>query len=503
MADEDNELNVRVTTDSDVGGVTDAENALGGFKEKAGEAASEMRHFTGSSREGLEIFRAIGGAARGGAAGVGEMTRGLRSLVLVVSHSIGAGPLGVLLLTLGLIAGAFLSMKSHAKEAEGGMADAAKGAEKLKKELDEVKKSAEEDFKPLNDKLKELNEQFKELDQRIHAATEASTRQAKADEDLQKSQRELSKAKELDAATDETQRAYIEKKYAAQEKLDDAQRKLIESSDKLNELKVKSAAADDEAAKKAAVAAEGAEKVREAHDKLEDATKKAAIATSQFNQQSAASGALSAAESKTKDPATLLALSQAGKIQDTQVAAADAARRSAIDEGRKAQEDAKVKDAEQAKLQKAADDAASKADAARQAVEKEQLAATTENTAALNRVAAAIIGLKDVDKAEVTGGGQTQAEVDREKSDRVSGAKGTRPETRTQAAAEDAALNHRDAAAEKAATGAHRVKQSIDKHTRATVDAHEQTVGVLKDATKHIERTSRQLVNASSYLQSP
>ena len=106
------------------------------------------------------------------------MTRGLRSLVLVVSNSIGAGPLGVLLITLGLIAGAFLSMKSHAKEAEGGMADAAKGAEKLKKELDEVKKSAEEDFKPLNDKLKELNEQFKELDQRIHAATEASTRQA-------------------------------------------------------------------------------------------------------------------------------------------------------------------------------------------------------------------------------------------------------------------------------------------------------------------------------------
>ena len=106
MSDEgsDPDLNIRITSEADVGGIRDAEQAVGGFASKAHGAAHEMREFTGSTREGQEVVRGVEAAMRGGAAGVGEMIRGLRALTLIVAHLVEeSGPLGILLVIVGLI----------------------------------------------------------------------------------------------------------------------------------------------------------------------------------------------------------------------------------------------------------------------------------------------------------------------------------------------------------------------------------------------------------------
>jgi hypothetical protein len=200
MDGDDPELEIHIRSSSDVGGIQEAEKSLGGFKETAGEAAGEIRHLTGSSREGEEIFRALGSASRGSATAIGEMVRGLRSLVLVASHLAGEGPLGVLLITIGLIGGAFLTVKNRSEEASKGIKEVGDKSDDLKKHFEELDKTVEATFKPMIDRAKELVAEMEKLDKMQKQFEERENKLNQAKGEVSKSQLELDKQTSIGVA---------------------------------------------------------------------------------------------------------------------------------------------------------------------------------------------------------------------------------------------------------------------------------------------------------------
>lgn len=507
MAEDDPELNIRVTTESDGSGAEKSAKGLNELKKSAHETSGELRHLLGSAREGKEILKGIGAAASGGAEGVGEMVRGLKGLAMVSAHLLGAGPLGALVIALGLAAGAFTAMTSKAKEGEEGLKGAADEASKLAEELNKLKDAGEKSLKPLADEAKALDQTFRNLEERISAATGASNRDNESQRELVKSQRELAKAKELDATQDDTQRAYIEKKYTAQEHLDDANQHLIETTSRLNDLKVKQAAADDEAAQKNAIAAEAAQHLADAHAATEEAVKRASRATGDYETAQAnlkkANEALSGAEYSTFTQA----LGALGRLPENhqvdkaqrQVTLAEKERADALKEARGAQAFESGVAGETGKLQKEADQANVKKEAADTAAEREQVAAERLNTAALNKVAAAILELKDIDKAKETGvedakeekGSKTKETQDRK------GTRITKAEQEQQAAADNHVTLAGEKQLERLARGTEKLHASATRHAEAAAVTTEATAHHLEKTSRRQEQTTRQVVNMS------
>lgn len=476
MAEDDPELNIRVTTESDGSGVEESAKGLNEFKKGAHETSGELRHLLGSAREGKEILKGIGAAASGGAEGVGEMVRALKAVAMVSAHLLGAGPLGALVIALGLAAGAFVAMSSKAKEGQEGLKGAADEASKLTEELNKLKESGEKSLKPLADEAKALDQTFRSLEERISAATGASNRDNESQQELVKSQRDLAKAKELDAAQDDTQRAYIEKKYTAQEHLDDANQHLIETTSRLNDLKVKQAAADDEATQKGGIAAEAAQRLAEAHKASTEAVKNAGLATSFYEEVA----------SKKDTPQGVLK-------------AAEKERADAVKAARGAQAFESGVAGEAGKLQKEADQANLKKEAADTAVEREQVAAERLNTAALNKVAAAILELKDIDKAKETGvedakegEGSTTKETQDRKGPRV-----TKAEQEQQAAADNHVTLAGEKQLERLARGTEKLHATATRHAEAAAATTEATAHHLEKTSRRQEQTTRQVVNMS------
>ena len=472
MAEDDPELQYRVTGTADTGAVDQATKSLGGFKDSASEASHGMRELVGASRHGSEILRGLEAASRGGAGGIMEMVRGVRALIMVVSGALG-GPLSALLVALGAIAGAFLVMKSHAKEGGDGLDDASKKAEEFKKRLDNIKTATEADFEPLKKALKEINEAFDRLNERSKDASSGVSKLEKAQKELTDSTLELSKAKELSAAKDDTERAYIQKKYEGIKAETDAKEKLNTVGDDLLAAQTKQAQADENARQVSAIAEEGRNKVGAAEKQLSDATASAKVQVS-LADSIAGPGGRGTEETLAQRAQAFQNVAEARKRLKT------------------AQE-------EQTPLEEASGKAKFTAEQAGVEVANAQLAAQKETTAAINRLAAVLIEKKNLDKADVTGGGESS--VGEEKTGSVSEKEGR--VTKAAAESQDAAENHRDAAAERAAEGhaksMNKVSETINKHADTVASAAEAIVAHVAKGTKRVERAQANIENAASF----
>jgi chromosome segregation ATPase len=510
MADEDPELGYKITGSADTGPIREAEGAVHGLKGTLGETATELRHLTGSSREGQEIFRGLGAAAKGGAAGIGEMIRGLRSLALVATHVIGEGPLGLLLIALGLIGGAFVAMKGHAEGAAEGTDKAGKAAEEAAKRMEAIKKAVDESFKPLDEEIKKINEHFAELEKRINAANAAAERMEKADKDLTDSQLELAKAREIDAAGgDEKKIAYIERRYAADKKVADAQRELNQVGNEGNELQVKKAAADEKAAELADAAAQANNKVQAAQESLNTATREGSRVITTFDEKERVKGQLtpeaqrqldySIQAGNPLDPGNLEHFKGASpeekQARDEAFARISEARETLTDTTKSAQ---KAND-EYAKATAAADEAALQ-------VEREQLVTQKDTLAAINKLAAAEIERRDVDKAKVD-----TSETAGDKAEEAS-AKATDKADASAERAEkkEAAADTRNANKEAAAEAkehhteqrtylelARKQAKETAEHLKSVNEAMGQVHHAAREAGKTADKITRQVVNNS------
>jgi DNA repair exonuclease SbcCD ATPase subunit len=469
MASEDDpDLEVKVTTTSDTSGIDEAEKSLGGFKEQAHSTSHALRELVGSSRHGAEIFRGLEAAGRGGASGVMEMVRGFRALILVVSGALG-GPLSAVIITLGVIAGAFMALSRHSKEAGKDVEDTGKKSEEAAKKMEAIRKAVDEDWKPLEAELKNINEHFAILNKMMDQAKKGAEDLSKADKDLRDSQRELAKERELSEAKTPEEAAYIEKKYAAAKGVDEAKAKVNTADQSLLDAQTRKNAADDEAERTAKLQSEGQNKI--------DA-----------------------------DAAELARIRQQGKrVVANADATGDKKTRGAVfdkvnEQNAKLEEEQK----KQAALDEAAKKAQEKATEAALVVQNQQLVVAKEQLAAINDLAAALLKQKNVDSAEVTGGGETREGAERE--GKVTTPKGAKI---SKGAAEraEAAENHRDAAAErsaeKMANGTMKVSRAIEKHTAAVEVTTGSITEKLAAATRRAELTNRQLVNKASFDVSP
>ena len=450
---DDPSLNVEITTSADNTGVEQATRGIDEVRGSAGGLTHSLRELTGTSRHTAEIVRAVGAAGSGSARGIGEMVMGLRALIMVVTEAIGATGLGALALVAGALLGTFVALSRHTHEAAGGIEDVGKKSEEAAKRMEAIKKAVDEYFKPLDDEVKRINEHFAELDKRIGAAETASTRLAKATKDLTESQEELSKARAIDAAGGD------EKKIAAIDKEFEAKKKVREETEKLNtvgqeelDLKVKREEAENKAAQLEQQRVLGAAEVTRLEHESEGATKAAGIATSQF-----LSGKTKEDMGKGLREAAHTAQSKLGEARS-----------------------------QQAKLEEEAGKASNAAEAAGLAVQNEQLVTQKETLSAINRLAAAVIGQKDVDK--VTVGGEPEADALRDKADAKAAATQAKDDAKTQKAA----------AKESAAELKEQVKSVKEMHVAIKTVGH-----VSKLAAHDARKIQRQMINTLSVNTSP
>ena len=528
------QLKYRISGEADVGPIQETERSTEGLKGTLGEAATEMRHLTGSSREGQEIMRGFGGAGRAGAAGVGEMIRGLRSLALVATHLIGEGPLGVLLIAIGLIGGALLAMRGHAKEAGDGLEAAGKKADDFAKHLETLKKSAEESLKPVTDRIKEIDEHFAALEKRMHEANAAYDRQAHATRELTDAQNDLAKANAIQAAGgDERKIAAINREYDAKKKVAEATEAVNTVGGKELQLKTELEAANNKAAQTAEAAAQANKAVSDQQEKSAAATQAAAKATEYYEQvlekQKGTEDARRAAIARADltlgaghlAPNAIAALPESltAKEAAVQVAQADEARRSALAGAREQRSTLEGLQAGARAANTAADKAQSAADTAQLAVENEQLVTQKETLAANIRLELAMKELANAIKEnEKKDDERTQKALDKlateNKREADAAARSDAREAKGEAATAAKAHKADEHAATVEARDAQKehtnVLREMARESKKSLEALKEvhsanraTAEVAIGAAKETRETHRQLLNSLSFNQSP
>ena len=214
MAGEDQDLQIRIQTSADLGGIGEAEEALQGFATSTKDLAGEMRTATRSTYEFGQIMR---GLERGGMGGAMEAVRGLRGLLRTLGPEM-VGAAGVMAPAIALVSIAVVEMNRRTAENKKAMADMWAGGEERAKEykaaIESIDKAAEKmtsDFlqglAEINDRMKEMEAGMAEAGTRFDTLREAGTERATAE-------MERDKAKELAVAATPEQKAEIEDKYA-------------------------------------------------------------------------------------------------------------------------------------------------------------------------------------------------------------------------------------------------------------------------------------------------
>ena len=144
------------------------------------------------------------------------MVKGFRALIIIVSEGIAAsGPLGILVLVIGAIAGAMLTLGKHSKDAGDELKETGDSAAEAAKKMEEIKKAVDDSFKPLDEELKRINEHHSICrDKRMSAASRGSSRSCKkANSDLGKIPAlELNSAKISEGSLQTTRRANTSKR---------------------------------------------------------------------------------------------------------------------------------------------------------------------------------------------------------------------------------------------------------------------------------------------------
>lgn len=479
---DDVNLGVRVTSESDLTGINEAREGVSGLKGTLGETATELRHLTGSSREGQEIFRGLGAAARGGAAGIGEMIRGLRSLALVATHIMGEGPLGVLLIGLGLIGGAFLAMRGHTEKAGEAMQKTASRAEELKKSIEELGKQTEADFKKMEQGAKALYDQLERLDKLQKESNATAERLDKAKAATAEAQLDLDEQNSLAVAGTPEEREHIKAVFEQRRKVGKLNREGEESSQSVRD---------------AFTEANRSETART------DATNREAQAAAEVRAKQAAAD--QATREATSFGSTLLEFAKTGEHPITD--ADETKRRQLADRAFAAQADArnaqsgfeKTRDELGKTVEKSENDQGRLRDARsldsevqkKLAIEREVLSqveagkANDEAAKAAHRLAeAADKAAKALDKKEER---DAKAEAKEEKGEARAEEKESAKEARDSA-------KHMKEVAESARHSA----KAIEEHAKTTVDSHHRIVHTLGRTSRESEKTSRQLQNMAS-----
>lgn len=482
MADSDDpELEVHVSTSADTSGTDQAKRGLDDVKESVGGSGGlthSLRELTGTSRHASEIIRGFEAAGKGGAAGIGEMVRGLRALVVVTTEAIGATGLGGLALVLGAILGAFIAFGKHAKDAGSDLKETTDRSEELKKSIESTSKSVEASFKGMAESAKELVEQMRELDKMQKDSEAASARLESARSGLASAKLDLEEQNSLAVAAPEDQ-AHIKDVFTHR-------RKLAALNEEGNKSSNEVLSAQAEAHRNEDLASVARREDYSAEQAVRDAEAKATSATGQatdFGSKLLGGGAISEADSARRK--------QLADAAFTAKAGAATARTEYDKVHGKLGDVTAASEASQGKLRDAQE--LDKVNQQKIATERETLAAIQGAKADEEAAAAAHKLAEAANKAAEA--------LDKHKADKE------KPESKAEKEKDEENEDNRDAAAEKAAhkmaTGAGKVKEAVERHAKTVEDAHESTTRTLKKSAAHIERTTRQLVNESSYTSSP
>lgn len=478
MADEDPELEVRITTEADTSGTDAAAAGIDKVKGASGEAAHTMRELLINSRHTHEVFRGIEAASRGGAGGIIEMARGLRGLLVLTTEAIGASGLGGLLIVLGLVGGALLSMRKSTDSAKEGLKETTTRSEELKKSLEATAKSVEASFKGMAAAAKELVTQMEALDKIQKASEAASARLESAKAGLAGAKLDLEEQNSLAAASPDDQE-HIKDVFAQRRKIAALDSEAAKSGNDVLSAEAEAGRNESFAARARGLDSTASSAVAAANAKSAEATRRATT----FGSKLLSGGSISEADERTRQ-----------KLADEAFTAQGVAKTAQSEYDKVHGELGKAttqSEASNSKLQEARD--IDKANQEKIAVEKQvliQIEAGKANQEAAKQLKEAADALKEAAKSR--GKGEENHERGDTKADKVS---------------EAASENNRTIAGEKAAErmseGAGKVKSALEKHTAKTAEVHEGIVSHLTKATGHIERTTRQLVNAGSYDASP
>lgn len=500
----DPELEIHIRTDADSAGLDQVGKSLEDVGTHSTNVTHSLRELTGTSRHTGEIIRAIGAASEGSARGIGEMVRGLRSLIIVGGEAAGASGLGAIALAAGALLGVFAALSRHAHSAAEDIKDTGKQSEDAAKKMEAIKKAVDEDFKPLDDILKQIDAHFADLNKRMSESESAANKLASAQKELTISEIDLNKAKDISNAKSPEEISYIEKKAEAAKEEVEAKSKQVAAAQELRDAQVKQAAAEDEANQKAGLAAQANQKVADAQKTLNDAivTGKRAVQFAAEDETKAAAGVgVDNLAGPTSDIAGKEAKATAGARADRAAAV------QAVAEAR-----AKVKESQEkaGPIQDAADKAQSQLERAQIDVSNKQVTATLENTTALNNLAKAYLDSKAADDAKVSGG-QSKEELDKEGKD--DDTKAAKAEEKTEATKEksdkkeatEALKSARDETREQTKIQKEMAEAS-KRHTKATKETHEalqETAKAAEGGAKEARQTKRQMVNTNSYNTSP
>lgn len=508
MADDDQELRVNVTVSQT--GAADAQKAVEGVKDAvqdageqgnlAGEGISKgfsgaghtLREVLVDARHSHEVFEGISRAANGGVGGVLALTRGIRGLVVLISEGLGAaGPIGIAILALGALAGAFLSLSGKSKEAGADMKDAGDKAEDFAKKVEEASKVARDSFKGMLEDAKALVGEFERLD-KIQSESEA--RDKKLDEakrGLRDAQLDVQEQDSLAAAKPED-RQHLRDVFEARRKM---------------------AKLDDEARDSENTVLQAKAKADRAADEQQNASQQEQNALA--NQRDVEAKAADTVQKATQFNSSLLEHAKTGEP----ISEADAARgRELTKAGLAAQAGVKAGQGELDKVQKELGTARSNAEAAGgayrdaqdlDAVTQKKVAAEKE---ALSKVTAAKADDEASEAAKRLAESLDKAAKAADKQEKKSDEESAKPakETKADETKADEAEEHRDASAEHAIQrGTHasgRAAKALESHAKATerlAGTAEQAAGTAIRASKKVNLVDRQMVNEGSYNASP
>ena len=216
MPEDDIGLKVRIETEADASGLTDAQQAIQGAGTDVKGLSGDFRTAT---RSGYEFGLIMRGLERGGVGGAMTAVRGLRGLLATLGPAFVTSA-GVMAPVIAAVAIGLVELKRRAKENEEAMqamwAGAENRAKSYKAAVEAIQKAADAMTKDFLADLDEINRRMKEMDANAAMATKHFDELRKSTKERADAETELAKQRELSAAKTPAERAEIEARYGAQ-----------------------------------------------------------------------------------------------------------------------------------------------------------------------------------------------------------------------------------------------------------------------------------------------
>jgi hypothetical protein len=239
------ELQIKIGTTADVAGAEQAERSLEGvaqagaaagkgskvaadqfdFLGKAGaqaaagstDAAKALSDLKNAGTGASQVLNGVRVAAQGGISGIFGMAQAVRGLITVVRAGVvSSGPIGLLVIALGTLAGLFLALTGRSKETSDALENTGNASDRLKKKLGELEISAKQSLKEQIERVEQLTSSYDDLIARVTAAEERMRASIKLQTDLKSAQIDRDEQRALAGATSAEQREAISRQFGAQ-----------------------------------------------------------------------------------------------------------------------------------------------------------------------------------------------------------------------------------------------------------------------------------------------